>query len=42
MSRADKTKAVADLTERFRSASGAVLTEYRGLSVAELRELGLL
>ena len=39
MSRADKTKAVAELAERFRSAAGAVLTEYRGLTVAELREL---
>lgn len=39
MARADKSKAVAELAERFRSASGAVLTEYRGLSVADLREL---
>ena len=39
MSRADKTKAVADLTERFRSATGVVLTEYRGISVSGLREL---
>jgi large subunit ribosomal protein L10 len=39
MSRADKSKAVADLTERFRSATGVVLTEYRGISVAGLREL---
>ena len=31
--------AVAELTERFQSSSGAVLTEYRGLSVAQLGEL---
>lgn len=39
MSRNAKTKAVAELTEQFRNSSGAVLTEYRGLSVAQLREL---
>jgi large subunit ribosomal protein L10 len=39
MSRADKSKAVAELAEKFRSSSGAVLTEYRGLSVANLRDL---
>jgi len=31
--------AVAELTERFQSSSGAVLTEYRGLTVAQLGEL---
>ena len=31
--------AVAELTERFQSSSGAVLTEYRGLSVSQLGEL---
>jgi large subunit ribosomal protein L10 len=31
--------AVAELTERFQSSSGAVLTEYRGLTVAQLSEL---
>jgi len=31
--------AVAELTERFQSSSGAVLTEYRGLSVAQIGEL---
>jgi large subunit ribosomal protein L10 len=31
--------AVADLTERFQSSSGAVLTEYRGLSVSQIGEL---
>lgn len=39
MSRNAKTKAVAELTEQFRNSSGAVLTEYRGLTVAQLREL---
>jgi len=39
MARPDKTAAVAELTEEFRSSSAAVLTEYRGLTVAELKEL---
>jgi large subunit ribosomal protein L10 len=39
MPRPDKTAAVAELTEEFRSSSAAVLTEYRGLTVAELKEL---
>ena len=39
MARAEKVTAVAEMTERFQSSAGAVLTEYRGLSVAQLREL---
>ncbi len=39
MARAEKATAVAELTERFQSSSGAVLTEYRGLTVAQLNEL---
>jgi large subunit ribosomal protein L10 len=39
MARPDKTAAVAELTEEFRTSSAAVLTEYRGLSVAQLKEL---
>src|SRR5215472_2960698 len=39
MARAEKEAAVAEITERFQSSSGAVLTEYRGLTVAQLREL---
>jgi large subunit ribosomal protein L10 len=39
MARAEKVTAVAEITERFQSSSGAVLTEYRGLSVAQLGEL---
>jgi large subunit ribosomal protein L10 len=39
MARAEKVAAVAELTERFQVSSGAVLTEYRGLTVAQLGEL---
>ncbi len=39
MARAEKVAAVAELAERFQGSSGAVLTEYRGLSVAQLGEL---
>jgi large subunit ribosomal protein L10 len=39
MAREDKVTAVAELTERFQTSGGAVLTEYRGLSVAQLAEL---
>jgi len=39
MARPDKAAAVAELTEEFKSSAGAVLTEYRGLTVAQLREL---
>jgi large subunit ribosomal protein L10 len=39
MVRPDKAAAVAELTEAFRDSSAAVLTEYRGLTVAELKEL---
>jgi large subunit ribosomal protein L10 len=39
MARADKVAAVAELTGRFQASSGAVLTEYRGLTVAQLGEL---
>ena len=37
--RADKATAVAELTEDFKSSSATVLTEYRGLTVAQLTEL---
>lgn len=37
--RADKASAVAELTEHFRGAGATVLTEYRGLSVAQLTQL---
>ena len=39
MARAEKVAAVAELTERFQSSSGAVLAEYRGLTVAQLAGL---
>jgi large subunit ribosomal protein L10 len=39
MARADKVAAVAELTDRFRESESVVLTEYRGLSVAQLRAL---
>ena len=39
MANAEKVAAVAELTERFRGSSGAVLTEYRGLTVAQFAEL---
>jgi large subunit ribosomal protein L10 len=37
--RADKATAVAELTEHFRTAEATVLTEYRGLTVAQLTQL---
>ena len=39
MAREDKAKAVAEITEEFTSSTAAVLTEYRGLSVAQLKDL---
>ena len=39
MANAEKTAAVEELTGKFRDSSGAVLTEYRGLTVAQLSEL---
>ncbi|WP_283138715.1 50S ribosomal protein L10 [Rhizohabitans arisaemae] len=39
MARADKVTAVAELKTAFESSQGAVLTEYRGLTVAQLKQL---
>jgi large subunit ribosomal protein L10 len=39
MARSDKVAAVAELTDRFTSSAGVVLTEYRGLSVKALMQL---
>jgi large subunit ribosomal protein L10 len=39
MARADKQAAVAEIVESFNEATGAVLTEYRGLTVKELQDL---
>ena len=37
--REDKESAVAEITQKFQDAEGALLTEYRGLRVAEIAEL---
>lgn len=37
--RADKATAVAELTDHFRASAATLLTEYRGLTVAQLKEL---
>jgi large subunit ribosomal protein L10 len=37
--RTDKATAVAELTEHFRTSAATVLTEYRGLTVAQLKAL---
>ncbi|MBM9504795.1 50S ribosomal protein L10 [Actinacidiphila acididurans] len=39
MARPDKAGAVAELTDKFRASNAAVLTEYRGLTVAQLKTL---
>src|ERR1700746_507044 len=39
MANAEKTAVVENLTGKFRDSSGAVLTEYRGLTVAQISEL---
>lgn len=39
MANAEKAAAVAEITERFNNSTASVLTEYRGLSVAQLKEL---
>jgi len=39
MARADKQAAVAEIVDSFNDAAGAVLTDYRGLTVKELQNL---
>ena len=39
MARPDKAAAVAELTEKFRESNAVMLTEYRGLSVSQLKQL---
>ena len=39
MANPDKEAAVAELVDSFRESNGAVLTEYRGLTVKQLQEL---
>ena len=37
MARPDKAADVAEIAENFRTSSATVLTEYRGLTVAQLK-----
>jgi len=39
MAKADKATAVAEITEQFKASTATVVTEYRGLSVANMAEL---
>ena len=39
MAQAEKATAVADIAEQFKSSTATVITEYRGLTVANLAEL---
>jgi len=39
MARPDKQAAVTEITELFRNSSASVLTEYRGLTVSQLKQL---
>ena len=39
MARQDKAAAIAELADRFRGSSAAVLTEYRGLTVKQISDL---
>lgn len=39
MARTDKNAAIAELTENFRNSSAVIVTEYRGLTVAQLKDL---
>jgi large subunit ribosomal protein L10 len=39
MAKPEKATAVAEITEQFKSSTATVVTEYRGLSVANLSEL---
>lgn len=39
MARPDKAAAVAEISDKFRDSNAAVLTEYRGLTVAQLKQL---
>src|ERR1700747_395852 len=39
MAKADKATAVADITEQFKDSTATLITEYRGLTVANLAEL---
>ena len=39
MAKADKAAAIAELSEKLRTSNAAVLTEYRGLTVAQITDL---
>jgi large subunit ribosomal protein L10 len=39
MAKADKATAVAEIAERFRDSTATLVTEYRGLTVADLAQL---
>ena len=39
MATADKATAVADIAEQFKASTATVVTEYRGLTVAQLKQL---
>ena len=39
MANAEKDAAIADMADKFRTSTAAVITEYRGLTVAQLGEL---
>jgi large subunit ribosomal protein L10 len=39
MAKADKATAVADIAEQFNQATATLVTEYRGLTVANLKDL---
>ena len=39
MAKADKATAVADIAEQFKEATATLVTEYRGLTVANLKDL---
>jgi large subunit ribosomal protein L10 len=39
MAKSDRTAAIAEIADKFRESGAAVLTEYRGLTVAQLSQL---
>jgi len=39
MAKADKATAVADIAEQFKGSTATLVTEYRGLTVANLKDL---
>ena len=39
MAKADKATAVADIAEQFKDSTATLVTEYRGLTVANLKDL---